>query len=295
MLIPINGEAVYVDLESGDWVTPFGLTFLAAIAVAWLLARRNAAAVGIDGSHVDLLVPASLIVGIAGAMLLSMLMPVDQRMAGNSMQVDVRIRLYGVLACSAVAVFVYSRIVRISFRRLLDIFVLPTIAGLAVYRVGCFMAGCCWGDLVSGGHDTRLAPQVHTLPFLDGLSHGVQYGPGSLAHEQHMALGLIEPGAAASLPVYPVQLYESALLVVLLIAFLRFVARRPPAGTVTVIAVCAYALLRFFLEFIRADGYIVAANLSLPQLQSLLLLLSLVMLPWLARKPPCIAAGLSRR
>ncbi len=131
------------------------------------------------------------------------------------------------------------------------------------------------------------------MPFLDGLVGGIKYGPGSLPHEQHIVLGLIEPGAASSLPIYPVQLYEAVLLILLLLTLWRFAERRPPAGTVTVITVCAYALLRFLLEFIRADGYIIIANLTLPQLQSLLLLLSIVMLPWLARRPPRIAASLS--
>ncbi len=90
------------------------------------------------------------------------------------------------------------------------------------------------------------------------------------------------------------QLYEAALLAVLLLVLWRPGVSRRAAGTVTVITICAYALLRFFLEFIRADGYIIVANLTLPQLQSLLLLLSITTLPWLARNPPRIDAGLSR-
>lgn len=282
---------MYSQLGYGDRITPFGLTFLAAIVVAWWLARRNAGSAGIDGSHVDLLLPASLILGVAGAMLVSLILPADRMLAGETMQAGIRIRLYSVLALGAAAVFVYSRLAGLSCRRLLDVFALPTIAGLAVYRIGCFFAGCCWGDLVAGGHATPLAGQVHTLPFLDGLVGGVQYAAGSLPYEQHAALGLIEPGTAASLPVYPVQLYESGLLVLLLIALWRINQRRHPAGTVTALAVFAYALLRFFMEFIRADGHLVMANLTLPQLQSLLLLLGLSMLTWRARKHPGIAAA----
>lgn len=270
--------------DSISWVTPFGLLFLSAILVSWWLARRNARSMGVDGSHVDLLLPVSIIVGGAGAVLISRLMPMDSMVAGEAMQADVRVRLFSFLGCGAIAVFTYSRVARLSFRRLLDVFVLPTIAGLMVYRVGCFLGGCCWGDLVSSEPVTRFATQVQTLPFLGGLTNGVQYPPGSLAFEQHVAMGLIESGAPASLPVYPVQLYESALLLVALLALWRIPWGRLPAGLLTVLALCAYAVVRFFLEYLRADSSIVLGNLTITQLQCLLLLSSATLLPNLFRQ-----------
>lgn len=270
---------MYSHFDSYDWVTPFGLIFLAAILVAWWLARRNAVSIHVDGSHVDLLIPITIIVGVAGGALLSLAMPMDQMIAGEMMQTGVRIRLFGMLATGAIALFMYSRIVKLSFRRLLDIFALPTIAGLMIHRVGCFLAGCCWGDIVSNEHSTSLASQVQTLPFLAGLGSGVQYAPGSLPYEQHLALGLIEPGALASLPVYPVQLYEAALLLVVLLGLWRFPWRRFPKGVLAVLAVCIYAFIRFFIEYLRADGAIVLGNMTVTQLQCLFLLLSAVLLP----------------
>lgn len=270
---------MYSHFDSNTWVTPFGLIFLVAIFTAWLLARRNAVSINIDGSHVDLLIPVTIIVGIAGGTLLSLFMPMDQMIAGEMMQTGVRVRLFGMLATGAVAIFIYSRIVKLPFRRLLDVFALPTLAGLMIHRIGCFLAGCCWGDIVSNEHSTSFASQVQTLPFLSGLSSGVSYPPGSLPYEQHLALGLIEPNALASLPVYPVQLYEGALLLVLLLALWRFPWRGFPAGVLAVMVVCAYAFLRFFIEFLRADGHIVLGNMTVTQLQCLFLLLSGVLLP----------------
>lgn len=274
---------MYSHFDSMTWLTPFGLVFLAAILVSWWLARRNATSIGVDGSHVDLLLPASVIVGVAGAVFISRLLPMDSMIAGEAMQADVRVRLFGFVACGALAVFVYSRIARLSFRRLLDVCALPTIAGLMIYRVGCFLGGCCWGDLVSGEPVTRFAAQVQTLPFLGGLMNGVSYPPGSLAFEQHVAMGLIETSAPASLPVYPVQLFESALLLVALLTLRRVPWRRLPAGSLTIVAVCTYALMRFFLEYLRADGPVVVGNLTITQLQCLVLLLGATLLPGLVR------------
>lgn len=219
---------MYSYFDSNTWVTPFGLLFLTAIFIAWWLARRNAMAAGIDGSHIDFLIPLTIIVGVAGGTLLSMFMPMDHMVAGEMMNHGIRVRLFGMLATGAVAMFVYSH--------------------------------------------------------FSGLSSGVQYPPGSLPYEQHLALGLIEPGALASLPVFPVQLYEAALLLLVLFALWRFPWRQYPNGTLAVIVVCVYALLRFFIEYIRADGHIVMGNLTVTQLQCVLLLASSLLLPRMLRR-----------
>lgn len=275
---------MYSHFDSDIWVTPFGLIFIGAIMAAWAHARHNAIAANMDGSHVDLLMPIAVVVGVAGGTVVAMFMPMDYRIAGEMMNHGIRIRLFGMLATGAIAMFVYSRLNSLSFRRLLDIFALPTLLGLMIHRVGCFLAGCCWGDIVSNETTSDLATQVQTLPFINSLSSGVQYPPGSLPFEQHVALGLIEPNALASLPVVPVQLYEAALLLVILLALWRFPWREYPKGTMVVITTCTYAVMRFFVEYLRADGYIVVANLTITQLQCLLLLSSVLLLPSMLKR-----------
>ena len=73
-----------------------------------------------------------------------------------------------------------------------DLGTIATQFGLAVVRLGCLAEGCCFG--------TRC-----DLPWALRFPHGTQ------AATVHVALGLIEPGAAASLPVHPLQLYFMAL------------------------------------------------------------------------------------
>lgn len=277
---------MYSHFETIDWATPYGLGFLLAISTAWWFARRNASSVNIDGSHVDLLIPIAIMVGIAGGVLLSLAMPMDRMVAGESLRTGVRVRLFGMLGLAAVAVFVYSQIQKMSFPRLIDVFALPTLAGVMVHRVGCFLAGCCWGDVVSGEANPRFAPQIQTLPFLNGLSKGVQYPPGSLPYEQHMSMQLIEAGAPASLAVYPVQLYEGALLVAVLLALSRLPWRRLRWGTLTLLVGGSYAFVRFFLEFLRADGHIMLGYLTVTQLQCLVIILGAAILLRLSPESP---------
>ncbi len=275
---------MYSHFDSDIWVTPFGFVFIAALLTAWAYTRRNATASGIDATHIDLLMPIAVIVGIAGGTVIAMLMPMDHRVAGEMINYGVRLRLFGMLATGAVAVFIYSRVNKLSFRQLLDCFALPTLAALMIHRLGCFLAGCCWGDIVSHEARTNLATQVQTLPFLDSLGGGVQYPLGSLPFEQHVALGLIEPGALASLPVVPVQLYEAALLFVVLLALWRFPWREYPQGTLVVLVTCTYAIMRFFIEYLRADGSIVVGNLTATQLQCPLLLSLAFLLPGMLKR-----------
>ena len=270
---------MYSHFSQTDWVTPFGLIFIMAILVAWYFARRNASSVDVDPSHVDLIVPLTIIVGIAGGTVLALFMPMDHQVAGEGMNHGLRIRLFSMLATGAVGLFIYSRVAGLAFSRMLDVFALPTLAGLAVHRIGCFLAGCCWGDIAIATEVDTLSAQVQSTSILHGIAGAVQYPPGSLPFDQHVALGLIAESASASLPVYPVQLYEAALLLVMIVVLARVPWRAAPRGTLAVLTVFAYALMRFFIEYLRADGHLVYANLSITQLQCIALALLILLLP----------------
>ena len=274
---------MYSYFDSTTAVTPFGLIFVAAVLAAWYLARRNAARTYVDPSHIDLLVPLTIVTGLVGGAIVAMFMPADHMVAGEAMNHGIRIRLFGMLGTGAIAVFIYSRLAHLPFRRLLDIFALPTLAGLMIHRIGCHVAGCCWGDVVSHEHAGAFTTQVQTTSFLDGLVKGIQYPAGSLPYEQHLAMGMLEPGAPVSLPVYPVQLYEAGLLFILILVLSRVPWRRCSRGTLAVLTVCAYALMRFFIEYLRADGHIVLGDLTITQLQCIILMFSIVLLPRIRR------------
>lgn len=265
----------------GDaWVTPFGAIFVAACIVMWWWSRRIAASLDIHTSHMDLLVPLALFLGIAGGAALTLLTPSDKNLAGEAMQTWLRIRFFAMAASGAFVVFVYSRIAGFSFRSLLDILAVPTVAALAVHRIGCLIAGCCWGDIsvhtdsVDFIANTSIGVQIQTLPWLAGewVITGIQFAPGSFPYEQQVALGLIAADAASSLPVHPVQIYEAVLLAILIGFVRRVPLDRYPRGTVAAYVTGAYAVIRFLLEYLRADGNIVVGNLTMPQLQCVALL-----------------------
>ena len=272
-------------------VTTFGLLFVLSLAVWWWTSRRNATKIGVDPSHIDLLMPLAIIGGLVGGTLLSMLMPEDRQIAGEVLQVDSRIRFLGLVLSGAVVVFIYSWVTRQSFRTFVDVLALPTLAALIVHRFGCFMAGCCWGDV--SVHDpwltsiaaTELGQQVQTLPWLAGewVRTGVTYGPGTFPFEQQVAIGLIGSDAAQSLPVHPVQLYEAALLGVFVLLFRKTALDKYPSGTIALVTMGGYAVIRFVTEFLRADSSLVFRALTATQLQCVTLLVlagGLCMISW---------------
>ena len=118
-------------------------------------------------------------------------------------------------------------------RSVLDPLATSGLAALAVARVGCLVAGCCFGTPTD-------------LPW------GVTYAPGSFAHGVHLAHGIVPAGSALPHPVHAVPLYDVAFALVGL-ALLPTLARRlRAAGSLCWTTVGAYAVFRFVQDFVRA-------------------------------------------
>lgn len=237
------------------------------------LTRRRLAAVSEDASHADLALPLALLVGVLGTRLLSAL-------------VFDRLLLFVLPLFAVPALIVYCRVAGLSSARLLDRLAPPMLLWVALLRVGCFLAGCCWGDVVVGHSAIADAArvQIDTFPsfarMLDFIA--VQFPAASFAAQQHASLGLIDGGS--SLPVLPTQLIESTAAVLLYIAALRVERSLRTPGVLAWGCLGSYAIVRFGIEFLRADNAIVWKGLTGNQLVCLGLIgAALVMLRVSAR------------
>ncbi len=156
------------------------------------------------------------------------------------------------------AMFIGGVILVMAFR-VLSIPVLQTMDRLAPYlalahaftRIGCFMAGCCYG---------RPSPEGWGVVFPPGSPAALHYG---------------------GVPVWPVQLMEAAWLFALYLLLTLLPER------LRLIGYCAgYGAARFALEFFRGDfrGRAGALGVSQPQAYALLLMIvALVLLVVRAR------------
>jgi phosphatidylglycerol:prolipoprotein diacylglycerol transferase len=125
--------------------------------------------------------------------------------------------------------------------------------GLGFGRIGCFLAGCCFGDVSHG-------------------THALSFPPRSPASDQHWKQGLIDHAGEPSLPVLPTQAFESAMsFAVAGFLLLYLQGRKRYDGQIFVWFLGLYALGRFVIEFWRADDRGGALGLSTSQLIGLLI------------------------
>jgi phosphatidylglycerol:prolipoprotein diacylglycerol transferase len=108
-------------------------------------------------------------------------------------------------------------------------------AAVAVGRIGCLLAGCCFG-----------------VP--SHVPWAVAFPAGTPAHVHHVALGLVARDAATSLPVHPLPLY---VVLVLGAGFLAVVRRRRRAdpGECALLALTVLGLGQAVLEPLRDTAF----------------------------------------
>jgi phosphatidylglycerol:prolipoprotein diacylglycerol transferase len=126
--------------------------------------------------------------------------------------------------------------------------------GLAYGRMGCLLAGCCFG-------------RNSALPW------ALRFPPHSPATDKQLELHQLHSALQASLPVHPTQIYESIgclLLSTVLIVYLH--PKKRYDGQVFIAFLAGYAVLRFALEFFRNDDRGALLGLSTSQLIGLGLL-----------------------
>jgi phosphatidylglycerol:prolipoprotein diacylglycerol transferase len=256
---------------------------------SWQLVRRRAKNSGIEPRHIDNLVLLILITGLLGGRLAARLFYAPNISFIDSFKVwrGGGLVFYGGFVGGALTVIGYARVAKLPLVKLLDVCAPGAAIGLAFGRIGCFMAGCCWGDLCLPPTQTaHLDPateyQVRTLPALSPAFLGVRFPVKSPAFDQHTKLGLLKPTFVKSLPVHPVQLYESAFAFLLAL----WLHRRKPLfqGEIAIRLLVGYSVGRFVLEFFRADNQPNYLGMTISQVTSVLLLvIAIAFAVWRAR------------
>ena len=122
--------------------------------------------------------------------------------------------------------------------------------GLFWGRMGCFLGGCCFGQVTD-----------------DGFPLAVRFPPWSPASEAQWRAEQLDGPHLESLPVHPTQLYEAiGSLAIAAILFFWVHPRKRFDGQVMLAFLGLYAVLRFGLEYIRADDRGALLGLTTSQL-----------------------------
>lgn len=219
----------------GREIPLYGIFFYLGIAVA--------AAVGVLLCHkrkfekAELVYSAiySLIGAFVGAKLLFILTSLQQIMEYGIPLVNVikgGFVFYGGLIGGFLGLWIYAKQFKVNIWDYTGIYAAVLPLGHAIGRVGCFFAGCCYGIPFEGGH--IYTESVGNTPL--------------------------------GVPLLPIQLIESACLLLLFLAILWLSLARPQDNRITTYCyLFAYPVLRFVLEFFRGDGERGVAVLSTSQ------------------------------
>jgi phosphatidylglycerol:prolipoprotein diacylglycerol transferase len=233
-------------------VPAYGVMLMTGFLLAVWLARRRAAALGLEKVEIFDMGIFAIIGGVLGARLFHVVIYWSNYVHGLPEAGPVRTALivlgriaatwngglvfYGGLLGGMLALWIFARRRKIPLIDIFDFAAAPVAVGLAVTRIGCFLNGCCYG------HPT-------SLPW------GVRFPVESVVEQDQAAHGLIAPGEPP-LPVVPAQLYETAaaLTMAALIWWLVW-PRRKFAGQAAFAFGLMYSVWRFANEFFRGDTF----------------------------------------
>ena len=226
----INGQRIRVP--------SFGVFLATAFSTAYFLSLKNAQKLRIDTKHVERLFLLILVSSIFGGRLFHVFFEEPSFYWNHPSKIvavwEGGFTFYGAMLSSVAAIFCYCRIKRLAFLNLLDLIATSTLLSIAIGRIGCFLAGCCWGKTCS-------------LPW--AVAHGTE-------------------------SVHPTQLYESIGTFFLFIFCQKNLFTRTFFGSIGLKALLGYSILRFFVEFFRGDvyrGFILNGLMSYSQMISVLL------------------------
>lgn len=243
----------------------YGVMVALAVIAGLATLKRRADAAGMNGS---LLVDVALwlvIWALVGAKVLLILVELPRYLSHPAEMIGV-VRSGGVFlggfVAAVIAAVVLVRRHRLRALATLDVLVPSLALGQAIGRVGCLLAGCCWGASCS-------------LPW------AIVYTSPQAAANVGTPLGV----ALHPWPAYA-SLFNFGVYAVLATLY----ARRVATGRVLATYLLLYGAGRFGLEFLRGDalrGFVFHGVLSTSQAIAVVLIVAAVtMYAWTARRQP---------
>jgi len=174
---------------------------------------------------------------------------------------------YGGIFGGFLAFLIYCKFRKLPVRPYMDALTPSIAVGTLFGRLGCFLNGCCYGD-------------VCHLPW------AVSFPPHSPPWESEVRFKMIPPDALASLPLHPTQIYSAIDAFVLLVVLSAYYPLRRRDGEVFGVLLLTYPITRFLIEYLRNDEGIFFLGLTISQTISVgMLAICAAYWFWLSRFP----------
>ena len=246
----------------GLTIYSYGVLLAASYLLGLQFALMRARSRGLPAQQVMDLGIWIIISALVGAKLLLLIVDFDQFTANPKDLLGLARSggvFYGGLIAAVIVALVYLRRHRMPLWTTTDVFAPGIALGHVVGRMGCLLAGCCFG---------KPASVPWAITFTDPLA-------------------MANVGTPLGIPLHPTQLYDAG-AEALILAFLLVFERRGRAfpGRTFWTYMLLYGVTRFVVEFYRGDNRgMVFDTLSTSQFVAVLLVpLSIVMLILLSRR-----------
>jgi len=230
----------------------YGTSILVGFLLCLWLIQRRGRRMGIDPAALFDTATVVLLLGLVGARIFYV---VDYWDDFSAQPLHVfyfwkgGLSFFGGLIGGTLTLLVCIRVKRLPLRPTLDVAAGLLPLGHAFGRIGCFLNGCCYGELTSSWIGLRF-PRV-----MDAEGDII----GCPVFLDHLHRGLVTAADGRSLAVLPTQLYAAAYNFVIFAVLSWFLWRRRRAGEVAWLYLVLYGLARGTNEFFRGDTEPVAA------------------------------------
>ncbi len=206
----------------GFTIHGYGLMIGIGFVAAYLFSDYRARKKGLDGDHVFGLAIWVIVIGLASAKLLYYITTIDEIIKNPRLLLDVAngFVVYGGIIGGILGGYAYCRKYKLNFLKYADL-ILPAVALAQGFgRIGCFLAGCCYGMETDG---------AFAVVFRDSA-----YAPNGVR-------------------LLPTQLMSSGLNFLHFFVLLWLSGRVRRDGQVAGMYLVFYSLGRFVMEFFRGD------------------------------------------
>jgi len=227
-------------------IRTFGVLLAAAYLTAFWWLVRGARRARLDAEAVASLGTWAIVGALVGAKLLLILRSIPDYLAAPSELFSLSLLTSagdfygGFIGGVAASAMFFRRNPTLPFWRVADLCAPAIALGQAIGRIGCLMAGDDYGRPTT-------VPWAVTFTDPDAATIG---------------------GAPLGVPLHPVQLYESAVCLVIFGILVWFARRKHRDGDIIATYTLLYAVARFGLEFFRGDadrGFVFGGLLSTSQ------------------------------
>ncbi len=200
----------------------YGLMIAIGIIAAYLAGEYRAKKYGLEADHVFNYVIWCVVGGFSGSKLLYFITNIKNIVENPDIMSHLADGwvVYGGIIGGILSAMLYSRIKGLKFLAYFDMLIPSVALAQGFGRIGCFLAGCCYGKETDG--------------FLGIVFYESKYAPNGIR-------------------LLPTQLISSGLDFLLFFALIWYAKRKKGDGQIGGLYLILYSVGRFILEFYRGD------------------------------------------